>query len=108
MARQIKGNKVEISTFLNWKKQEIGYNVEEIGGKSYVVKIWCKVCARHGEKIRYGPEFRGSVQSSVDAFITGTTSVTKFQVDRHLAGPFHKKAVAEEDQLPASVCFSYT
>ena len=98
-----KGNKVELQTFLNWKKPEIGFVVVEISKKSYVTKIWCKLCAKNSEKIKQRSSCKGSVKKSVEAFIIGTNVVTKYQVDRHLSGEIHKIAVCEEGKLPENV-----
>ena len=98
-----KGNKVELATFLIWKKPEIGYEVENDQGKTYVVKIWCKVCTRHGREVRNNSIFQGKIQNSLEAFIKGKNSVTKFQVDRLLRGPFHEKSLEIEGGLPDEV-----
>ena len=98
-----KGNKVELSTFLNWKKTEMGYRVEEICKKIYVTYIWCKLCAKHSKTIRHGSSFKESIKKSIEAFVEGTNVVTKYQVDRHLSGEVHKIGVREEGKLPENV-----
>ena len=46
MPDQLKGNKVELSTFLSWGNQSvIGYKTNDENSKTYVVFIWCKCCA---------------------------------------------------------------
>uniref|UniRef100_A0A0K2U1V5 Zinc finger protein 862like [Strongylocentrotus purpuratus] n=1 Tax=Lepeophtheirus salmonis TaxID=72036 RepID=A0A0K2U1V5_LEPSM len=90
MSAEKKGYKVELRTFLKWKKDKIlGFEIRSCGSRMYVVKIWCKVCKKHISELKSRPEYRGSVRSSIHAFADGTTSVTKHQVDRHLAGTVH-------------------
>ena len=103
MTAEIKGNKVSQETFLNWDKNVIGYEEEKINGKTYVVNIWCKLCAKHSVLIRKESSCKGSVKKSIEAFISGTKSVTKYQVDRHLAGDVHKISMREEGKLPVDV-----
>lgn len=103
MAAEIKGNKVSLETFLNWDKNIIGYEEEDINGKTFVVKIWCRLCAKHSASIRRESSCKGSVKKSMEAFISGTKSVTKYQVDRHLAGDVHKISIREEGKLPVDV-----
>ena len=45
--KKSKGNNVNLSTFLSWKKWVIGYKTEEIEGKKVVNFVWCKVCAHY-------------------------------------------------------------
>ena len=74
-----KGNRVEYSTFISWGKESvIGFNKIEENGKSFVVKVWCKICTKHKAKIN--SRLKGSARTHANAFIGGTTSVTKFQV----------------------------
>ena len=66
-----KGNRVEYSTFFSWKQSDIiGYEKIEEKGKSYVVKVWCKLCARHKSKLNQ--QLKGSAKTSALAFINGT------------------------------------
>ena len=75
--KEKKGNRVEYSTFFNWKVDHIiGHEKLEEKGKTYVVKVWCKVCARH----KGNTQLRGIAKTSGVAFIDGTKSVTKGQV----------------------------
>ena len=105
----IKGNKIELVTFKKWGKAGvIGHEVQEINGKSYVTKVWCKICAKHSNAIRECSFFRGSAKASLNAFISGTTAVTKYQVDRHLAGECHKRGIELESHQSVNVskqCF---
>ena len=79
MSSNIKGNKVELSTFLSWGKEDIiGYKTEECVGKTFVNFVWCKLCSRHEAGVL--SRLKGKVKLSGKAFIDGTHSVTKFQV----------------------------
>ena len=92
-----------MQTFLNWEQEVIGYETEEINKKDYVVKVWCRLCAKHAAVIKSSASIKGSAIKSVEAFIKGTTSVNKFQVQRHLSGDAHKISVREEGKLPPEV-----
>ena len=100
-----KGNKVELTTFKKWGKTDIiGSEIEEKDGKTFVVKVWCKLCGKHSNKIQKRPECRGSIKTSIQAFIKGTNSVTKHQVDRPLSGQCHSWATELEKAEPIEVC----
>ena len=78
-----KGNYVNLSTFLGWKKDGvIGYKTEEVEGKKIVNFVWCKVCARYKEALL--SKLKGSAKTSALSFIDGTNFVTKHSVTRHL------------------------
>ena len=63
-----------LTTFLSWGKESVIGYTEENG---LVVKIWCKICARHKTAILKDPLFKGALNYS---FIEGTCLVTKHQV----------------------------
>lgn len=74
-----KGKRVEYSTFYSWNQTDlIGFEKLEEKGKNYVIKIWCKLCAKHKSSINM--ELKGSAKTSALAFIDGTNCVTKHQV----------------------------
>ena len=74
-----KGNRVEYSTFYSWSVNDIiGCEKVEENGKNYVVKVWCKLCAKHKSSLNF--QLKGAAKASAIAFIDGTTSVTKSQV----------------------------
>ncbi len=78
-----KGNKVEYSTFVSWGKDAvIGHEKVESQGKTYVVKVWCKICAKHKHKIN--ARLKGSAKEHAKAFVDGTSSVTKHQVSFYI------------------------
>ena len=78
-----KGNSVELGTFRSWGKKKI-FGVKTVedtkSGRTMVNFIWCKVCAKHEKAIMSSPLVKGSAKNSVQSFIDGTNSVTKFQV----------------------------
>ena len=77
-----KGITNELSTFLSWgKEQIIGYKSEGKDFREIVTKIWCKVCAKHKGEILNNPTLKGVAATVVKAFISGTNSVTKHQVE---------------------------
>ena len=47
-------------------------------GKTYNVKVWCKVCAEHKSSLNV--QLRGSAKTCTLVFIDGTNSVTQNQV----------------------------
>ena len=66
------GNKVEVSTFLSWRKSGIIGHKTEVGSsnsKVYVNFIWCKVCAKHKSRIENNPSLKGSAKTAALAFI---------------------------------------
>ena len=53
---EAKGNKVELRTFLSWKKEAvIVYKTTEENNRVFVNFVWCKVCARNKEAITVHP-----------------------------------------------------
>ena len=48
-----KGNRVEYSTFFSWRLTNIiGCKKTDEKGKTYNVKVWCKVCAEHKSSLK--------------------------------------------------------
>ena len=71
----------KLKTFLSWGKENIiGYEVKTIEGDEHVVKVWCKLCAKHKQSILTDPSIKGSIKKSMEAFTQGTNVVTKSQV----------------------------
>ena len=98
-----KGNRVKVSTFRSWGKEDIlGFKTEEKDGVIYVVYIWCKICARNSNAILNHPKCTGEAKKSMKAFIDGTNGVTKHSVDRHLKGKVHELALMLENEKPAA------
>lgn len=78
-----KGVTKEIATFLSWGKQAVlGYSTNELNGKQYVNKVWCKVCAKNKDTLNV--RLKGAAKKSADAFTNGTNVVTKFNVSYFL------------------------
>ena len=81
MAAARKGNKVELSMFLSWGKQDVfGYKTEELGGKTLVNFVWCKVCATRKEALLNASNVKDNIKKAIAAFADGTNVVTKYQV----------------------------
>ena len=54
----VKGNKVQLSTFLKWDVYDIfGHKIIEEGGSKFVNFVWCKLCAKTGIEITVGYRF---------------------------------------------------
>ena len=47
-----KSHKVLLSTFRNWRFQEIGFTKEIVDGKVFVSEVWCEVCRRQIHNIK--------------------------------------------------------
>ena len=62
------------------KDEVIGYTDETFDNKEYVMKIWCKLCAKYRDQIIRYPSYKGAAVSSEKAFADGTPIVAKFQV----------------------------
>jgi hypothetical protein len=76
-AKIIEGSKPiskSLKTFLSWGKEAVIGYTEENG---LVVKIWCKICARHKTGFLQDPLVKGALNYS---FTEGTCVVTKYQV----------------------------
>ena len=88
---KIAGNSVALKTFeLYGVSKDIGFKVNE---DNQVVKIWCKTCARHSEKIR--SRLKGKAYA--EKYIVGTNYVTKHNIFRHLnEGNCHQIALELE------------
>ena len=73
-----KENLLEYSPFFSWKLTDIiGCKKIDEKGKTYVVKVWCKVCAEHKSSLNV--QLKGSAKTSALAFIDSTNSVTRNQ-----------------------------
>ena len=57
----------------------------------YIMKIWCKLCAKFKNQIINHPIIKGAAVNAVTAFADGTEVVTKFQVGLN----FHVSLYAE-------------
>ncbi len=79
-----KGNKVQLATFMRWDLPTFGFEVEEEDGFSKVVKMWCKVCSKHIDKIKIDGRIRGVARVDIQSFAEGTKFVSKHTAQRHL------------------------
>ena len=73
-------NRVTLATYLKWRKDNmLGKNVIEEDGTQFVVKIWCKVCAKYKSEILR--ELKGSAKTAALAFLDGTENVKSSNVN---------------------------
>ena len=73
-------NRVTLATYLKWGKDNmLGKNVIEEDGTQFVVKIWCKVCAKYKPEILR--ELKGSAKTAALAFLDGTENVKSSNVN---------------------------
>ena len=73
-------NRVTLATYLKWRKDNmLGKNVIEEDGTQFVVKIWCKVCAKYKSEILR--ELKGSAKTAAPAFLDGTENVKSSNVN---------------------------
>ena len=60
-------NKVTLATYLNWGMDSVlGKKIIEEDGTKFVVKIWCKVCAKNKSEILR--KLEGSAKTAALAF----------------------------------------
>ena len=77
-----KGNSLALSTFLSYGVTDIiGYRSIEKDLKTVVNFVWCKLCAKHKDIISQSSTLKGTAKTSAMAFVIGTSSVTKYQVN---------------------------
>lgn len=83
---------VFLSTFKKWNLgDQIGFETsEDNSGRKIVHKVWCKLCARHSNKIR--KDLKGRSQREVDKYIAGTGFITKYTITRHFNSKTHGAA----------------
>ena len=84
------GSSVQLPTFLSWKVSDvIGYKAKTKDGREYVVKVWCKSCAKYSDKTLRDPRLRGQARRDSKKFVSGTEFITKHTVTRHLSSLVH-------------------
>ena len=95
-----KGNRVRLSTFNSWGKNEIiGKKVvKDNEGSEYVNFVWCLVCTRNKKAILEDKSCKGKMKDSMMMFVEGTNNVTKFAVMRHLTGKAHDISLKTEER----------
>ena len=73
-------DRVTLATYLKWRKDNVlGKKIIEEDGTKFVVKIWCKVCAKYKTEILR--ELNGSVKTAALAFLDGTENVKSSNVN---------------------------
>ena len=83
------GISVELYTFEKYGKSAIiGHKTIDKDNKILVNFIWCKLCAKHKTVILSNPSCKGSARTAAEAYISGTNSVSKWNIDRHLQSKF--------------------
>ena len=74
---EIKGNKVQLRTFLKWGISNVfGHKEVTEDGVVYVNNIWCKVCASNKTCVLNHPSVKGATRIAAERFINGTSNVT--------------------------------
>ncbi|XP_057313455.1 uncharacterized protein LOC130654829 [Hydractinia symbiolongicarpus] len=92
-----KGVTKDLLTFLRWGQNKvIWYKTSKVSGRTRVIEIWCKLCAKHKEKISNG--LKGAAVKAGRLFTEKTNVVIKHNFDRHLAGELHKLAMDLEKE----------
>lgn len=77
---------VQLSTFIKWQVDNvIGYLSDRTEGKEIITKIWCKLCAKHYERVFADDRIKGAAKNELKTYVEGTHFVTKHNVTRHLA-----------------------
>ena len=98
--KSVKGNSVQLSTFLNYNTGNlIGHKTITKDGKEYVNFVWCKTCARHIEKIKKDSRVKGQIVKDIDSYVTGTNFVKRDSIQRHLASGTHQIGISYEKLL---------
>lgn len=59
-------------------------------------QIYCALCAKHADKVKADWRIKGKVSKDIESYIKGTSSVSKFNVNRHLEGICHRIALEME------------
>ena len=71
---------VKLSTFQRWSLGSvIGYKVQG----DNVVQVYCKLCAKHSDKILSSSSLKGKARLSAEKYISGSKFVSKHTVHRH-------------------------
>ena len=67
-------NRVTLTTYLKWGKDSVlGKKITEEDETKFVVKVWCKVCAKYKSEILRG--LKGSAETAALAILDGTENV---------------------------------
>ena len=99
---------VQVSTFRNWTiSASFGYETFEDGNRTYVCQVYCKICAKHSDKLRGDFRTRGKAGDEIFKFVQATDFVSKWTLQRHLNhSKTHERAVRyEKEETAASGMF---
>lgn len=77
MATRESSHKVLLSTFRNWRFDEIGFKKEVVDGTVFVRKVWCNVCRRHSGKIQRDRRIRGAAKKAAQNYIDYMTMLRR-------------------------------
>ena len=73
-------NRVTLATYLKWGEDNVlDKKIIEEDGTEFVVKIWCKVCAKYKSKMLR--ELKRSAKTAALAFLDGTENVKSSNVN---------------------------
>ena len=101
----LKGNRVALSTFKGWGKEEIiGYKTENEDGKCFVNFVYCKVCTRNKGAISSHPTCKGEARKAMLSYVEGTKFVSKHTIQRHISSKAHSIALEAERAKPQNDC----
>ena len=90
---ETKGSSVSLKTFNKWNVGHIiGYKLDR--NDTEVVEVWCKTCAKFSDRLR--SHLKGKALRDAERYITGTNSVTKGNISRHLNDEMHRESVGFE------------
>ena len=96
-------NRVTLTTYLKWGKDSVlGKKIIEEDETKFVVKVWCKVCAKYKSEILRG--FKGSAETAALAFLDGKENVKSSNVNINFL--FHIFQ-AQRYQISLYVCIHF-
>lgn len=85
-------------TFLKWPTGGVlGYKTREgENGEKLIDVVWCRTCSKHVNKIKANSKQSGA--ADIDAFVQGTSFVTRYTILRHIdKSKGHKLGLEYED-----------
>ena len=88
--------RVELRTFEKWGDHitgHLGHRTAAENGRTVVVHVWCKLCARFRDDLVRHPDTRGVAKTAITQYADGTDSVTKSNCERHITGKTHTLAL---------------
>jgi hypothetical protein len=85
-------NRVTLKTFEKWNLSEIFCTETTLeNGITYVVKIFCNVCALYQDNILANT--KGAIRTAALRYINGTCYIKKDGVSRHIQSAVHRNAI---------------